>query len=88
MYLEELPEAVSKVAPTYPDMKPGDEGTVMVQALVLEDGSVGDVRVVHSVPMLDGAAIASVRQWRFKPAMSKGIPVAVWVAIPVKFSVR
>jgi TonB family protein len=89
VYVEELPEAVTKVSPIYPtDMKPGVEGTVMVQALVLEDGSVGDVRVVHSIPMLDEAAVASVRQWRFKPALSKGVPVAVWVAIPVKFSLR
>ena len=80
---------LTKVAPDYPtDMKPGVEATVVVQALVLENGTVGDVRVVQSVPMLDEAAIASVRQWRFKPAMSKGAPVAVWVAIPVKFGTR
>ena len=89
VYVEELPEALTKVAPDYPtDMKPGVEATVIVQALVLENGTVGDVRVVQSVPMLDEAAIASVRQWRFKPAMSKGAPVAVWVAIPVKFGTR
>jgi TonB family protein len=89
VYVEELPEAVSKVAPIYPnDMKPGGEGTVMVQALVLEDGSVGDVRIVRSVPGLDEAAVACVRQWRFKPAMSKGAPVAVWVAVPVRFGPR
>ena len=61
---------------------------MIVQALVLEDGSVGDVRVVRSVPMLDEAAVVAVRQWRFKPAKSKGLPVAVWVAIPVKFGVH
>jgi protein TonB len=38
--------------------------------------------------MLDAAAAAAVRQWRFKPATSKGEPVAVWVGIPVKFTLH
>lgn len=84
VYVEELPEVVQKVPPVYPE--PGSDGTVLVQALVLEDGSVGDVRVVNSIPMLDEAAVACVRQWRFKPARSAGKPVAVWVAVPVRFS--
>ena len=36
--------------------------------------------------MLDAAAIAAVKQWVFKPALSNNKPVAVWVAVPVKFS--
>ena len=85
VYVEELPEAVQKVRPAYPS-ELRVEGTVLVQALVLEDGSVGDVRVVQSIPMLDEAAVACVRQWRFKPARTAGHPVAVWVAVPVRFS--
>lgn len=90
VYVEELPEAVTKVTPVYPDAarKAGVEGTVMVQALVLEDGTVGDCRIVGSIPMLDEAAVAAVRQWRFKPALNKGNPVAVWVAVPVKFKLH
>lgn len=89
VYVEELPEAVSKVPPTYPAGLKGDVvGTVLVQALVLKDGTVGDTRVVKSIPALDEAAIACVRQWRFKPALTKGAPVAVWVAVPVRFEAR
>jgi len=74
----------------YPEeaKRAGVEGTVMLQALVLEDGTVGDCRIVQSVPGLDEAAVAAVRQWRFKPALSKNVPVSVWVATPVKFSKR
>ena len=85
VYVEELPEAITKVRPA--DIA-GVEGTVLVQALVLEDGSVGDAKVVKSVPGLDEAAVAAVRQWRFKPAMAKGRPVSVWVAVPIKFPAR
>jgi protein TonB len=90
VYVDELPEAIAKTAPVYPPAARagGVEGQVMVQALVGKDGLVKDVRIVKSIPELDDAAVVSVRQWRFKPALAKGAPVAVWVAVPVKFSLR
>ena len=90
VYVEELPEAVHKVPPEFPDAarKADVSGTVMVQALIGRDGRVKDTRVVESIPALDGAAVAAVRQWEFKPAQAKGKPVSVWVAIPVKFSLH
>ena len=90
VYVEELPEATTKVPPVYPAeaRRAGVDGTVMVQVLVLEDGTVGECRIVKSVPALDDAAVAAARQWRFKPAMSKGQPVAVWVAVPIRFTLH
>jgi len=90
VYVEEMPEPITRVTPTYPDLarEAGVDGTVMVQALVNKDGKVKDVRVVKSIPMLDDAAKAAVRQWVFKPALSNNKPVAVWVAVPVKFSLH
>ena len=80
-------EAISKVDPIYPDdaRQAGIEGTIIVQALVIEDGSVEECRAVPSIPALEDAAVACVRQWRFKPAMVGGKPVAVWVTVPVRF---
>lgn len=90
VYVEELPDAVTRVAPIYPDLarEAGVDGTVMVQALVGKDGKVHDVRVVKSIPMLDEAAKLAVRKWVFKPALSNNKPVAVWVGVPVKFSLH
>jgi TonB family protein len=87
LYVNELPEAVTKVAPIYPEAAraAGIEGQVMVQAFVGKDGLVKDVRVVKSIPQLDDAAVTAVRQWRFKPALSEGAPAEVWVAVPVQF---
>ena len=59
-----------------------------VQALVGKDGRVKDTRVVKSIPMLDTPAVMAVKQWVFKPALSNNKPVAVWVAVPVKFSLH
>jgi TonB family protein len=85
VYVEELPEVITKVAPVYPDEAGRIQGVVLVQALVIEDGTVAECKVVKSIPMLDEAAVACVRQWRFKPALTDGKPVAVWVAVPVRF---
>jgi len=88
--IDELPEAITRVAPEYPPAarQAGVDGTVMLSANVLEDGTVGDVKVVNSIPLLDAAAIAAVRQWRFRPAIAKGLPVATWVVVPLKFSLH
>jgi TonB family protein len=90
VYVEELPEVVNRVAPVFPQeaRERRVDGTVQVQALVGEDGRVKEVRVTKSIPELDAAALAAVRQWIFKPALSKGKPVAVWVAVPVRFSLN
>ncbi|MFI5370289.1 MAG: energy transducer TonB [Candidatus Eisenbacteria bacterium] len=88
VYVKQLPEAITKVPPVYPDdaRRRRLHGTVMTQALVGMDGNVREVRIVRSVSGLDSAAVAAVRQWRFKPARaSDGRSVTVWVAIPVKF---
>lgn len=86
VYVDELPEAVYKVPPADPGG--GVEGTVLLQALVVEDGTVDQVTVVKSIPELDAAAMAAVRQWRFKPARAGGKPVAVWVAVPLVFGAK
>jgi len=90
VYIEDLPEALTKVPPEYPEAarNRGIQGTVVVQALIGKDGRVKETKVVRSVPELDEAAETAVRQWTFKPAKSYGKPVAVWVAVPVKFTLR
>lgn len=90
VYVEELPVAITTVPPVYPEAarKQNIDGTVLVQALVGEDGLVKDVHVVKSIPPLDEAAMDAVRQWVFKPARTKGKPVAVSVAVPVKFTLH
>jgi len=90
VYVEELPEAITKVSPEYPDIarQSSMEGTVIVKALVGKDGHVQNTVVVKSVPVLDDAAVAAVKKWVFKPALSNNKPVAVWVAVPVKFSLN
>ena len=67
----------------------GIEGSVTLDAVVLADGTVGDVEVVASLDRklgLDGQAIEAVRQWRFAPATRAGHAVSVRVPIEIRFS--
>jgi protein TonB len=88
--VDELPEAIAKVAPEYPDSarEHGVDGTVIVNALVCASGTIIDAYIAKSIPDLDDAAERAVRQWIFHPAMTDGLPVAVWVVIPVRFTIH
>lgn len=90
VYVEELPEVIERVTPEYPDSakRAGIQGTVVVRVLVRRDGRVGDFRVIESVPGLDEVAVRAVVRWRFRPARSNGVPVPVWAAVPVRFSLE
>ncbi len=52
-------------------------GVVILEALIGEDGSVRDAKVLRSVPLLDASALEAVRQWRFTPTLLNGVPVQV-----------
>ena len=57
----------------------------------MPDGSVGNVRVMRSLDALfglDEKAIAAAKQWRFKPGMANGKPVAVAITIELTFTLR
>jgi TonB family protein len=88
--IDQGPIAIRKVPPSYPDAarSAGVQGLLRVQALIGTQGRVEDTRMVQSIPLLDEAAMAAVRQWEFKPAMAKGRPVPVWVTVPVRFTLH
>jgi TonB family protein len=65
------------------------EGTVIVQAVIDEEGRVIDVKVLKSLPMgLDKAAVDAVSRWRFQPATLRGRPVKVYYSLTVAFRVQ
>jgi TonB family protein len=65
------------------------EGDVVLEIVVRRDGSVGNVRVLHTLAAgLEQKAIDAVRQWRFGPATRQGVPVDVVVEVSVGFTLR
>lgn len=87
---DELPVPVNPGRPPYPELarKAGIEGTVWVKALVDKKGKVRDAMVVKESGANAGfeeAATQHAYTISFKPAISNGQPIAVWVTYPVYF---
>jgi TonB family protein len=82
------PQVLKRVSPSYTAdaLKAGISGTVLVDATVDPQGKVTDAKVVRSVPLLDSAALAAVRQWEFTPTVLNGKPVPVIVSVEPSFA--
>jgi periplasmic protein TonB len=67
------------------------QGLVLLECIVMPDGTVGRVQVLRSLDPtfgLDQEAIKAARSWRFKPGMRRGEPVPVLVTIEMAFTLR
>lgn len=79
-------------APAYPPLarRLGEQGRVLVRVFVEADGSPSrlELRASSGSARLDGAALETVRHWRFVPARRGDVPVAAWVVVPVSFNLK
>jgi TonB family protein len=87
------PKLIQQVPPAYTTagFRAKIVGSVEVDAVVLPDGTVGQVRVVKSLDKptgLDDQALGAVREWTFKPGTLDGKPVSMIVGIVLTFSLR
>ncbi|MGE5359688.1 MAG: energy transducer TonB [Bacteroidales bacterium] len=87
------PAAVSETKPAYTAeaMRQKLQGRITLSAVVLPDGSVGDVAIVDSLDKqygLDDEAVKALRQWRFRPGSKDGRSVAVRTRVELTFSLR
>jgi len=61
------------------------EGTVVLEALVGEDGNVHDVKVSSGSAVLASAAKQAVEQWRYQPFQLNGKPVSMATSVKIVF---
>ncbi|HEY3777943.1 MAG TPA: energy transducer TonB [Rhizomicrobium sp.] len=75
--------------PPYPDsaLAAGEQGTTLVDVYVRPNGRISKFRVARSSGFgdLDNAAVESVLNWRFIPAIQDGDPVSDWTTVKVVF---
>lgn len=88
-----LPVVLREVKPQYTAdaMRAKVQGTVLLECVVLPDGTVGQVEIVRSLDSsfgLDQEAVKAAKQWRFRPGTRFGEPVAVLVTIELTFTLR
>ncbi len=79
---------IRQVRPRYPVLavQARIQGTVILEAIISELGSVEDLRVIEGHPLLIRRALEAVRQWRYEPTVLNGVPVRVVTRITVRFN--
>ena len=77
-----------RVEPEYPEQALAQrvQGAVLLEVRINPDGAVQEVKLVSGPPLLAEAAIAAVRQWRFKPRRVNGRAVEMETRITLKFT--
>lgn len=88
-----LPVPFREVRPSYTSdaMKAKVTGAVLIEGIVLPDGSVGETRLLRSLDPahgLDDEAVKAFRQWRFNAGTRNGEPAAVRVTAEMTFTLR
>jgi TonB family protein len=88
--LDQAPALVKSVPPSYPPMarKQRLEATVIISALISENGDVLEARVLRGDPRgigFDEAALAAAKASKFSPPMKDGKRVRTWLAYPYRF---
>jgi TonB family protein len=79
---------VRQVIPVYPpDAKArGIQGTVVLHAVIGEDGTIIELDVVSGPAELRKAAMDAVKQWRYAPTRLNDAPVEIDTTISVRFT--
>ncbi|UCD83754.1 MAG: energy transducer TonB [Deltaproteobacteria bacterium] len=90
--VDEPPQIIDYTKPRYPKVaeRNGLEGTVILRILINDRGVVLQARIVEirGFQGFGTAAVQAVRQWRFRPAMIKDNPVAVWCTQEIRFEIK
>jgi protein TonB len=63
------------------------QGAVVLLVFIDKDGSIENLQVDSGPAILADAARAAVKQWRFKPYLQNGVPVATQARVTVDFTI-
>jgi len=80
-------QVIHRVEPVYPAEARQQrlEGTVILSATVVEDGTVRNVKVVEGAAALSQSAVDAVKQWRYTPFELAGRAVKNEITVSVDF---
>jgi periplasmic protein TonB len=78
---------IRRVDPLYPPLARSArvQGSVVLFATISTSGTIENLRVISGHPLLAGAAINAVKQWRYRPYILNGEPIEVETEITVNF---
>ena len=78
---------LTRVKPIYPPqaVQMHKQGMVLLSANISKNGSISDTKLIKGDPILAQAALAAVKQWKYKPYTLNGQPIDVQTQIAVNF---
>jgi protein TonB len=78
---------IAPMRPEYPSIAKAAhvEGTVIIDAIISRSGTIESAHVLSGPPMLQSAALAAVRQARYRPFLLNGQPTEVQTTITINF---
>jgi TonB family protein len=81
-------QLITKVPPVYPPVarQARIQGAVILKVEINKSGDVESMQLVSGHPLLAPAAIEAVKQWKYKPFLLNGDPVAVETNVTVSFT--
>lgn len=85
------PQPLRPILPRYTESarRAGVQGTVVVEAIIDEEGRATDVRILRGLPMgLDRAAVEAIERCPFEPARIGSRPVKVYFNLTVNFTIQ
>lgn len=90
--VSELQESklIYRVNPVYPSLalQARVSGTVVLAAVIDEEGSVTNLKVLSGHPLLNNSAVEAVSQWKYLPTILNGEPVSVSAVVTVIFRIQ
>ena len=84
------PKLLSSTAAVYPPLAraQGVQGDVTVDALIDANGKVSATTVLTGNPLLQKAAVDSLRQWKYQPAKLNGEPIPIHINVTIAFHLK
>jgi protein TonB len=81
---------IYQVKPVYPPLarQARVQGVVVLEAVISKEGTIESLRTASGHPLLSQAALDAVKQWRYKPTLLSGEPVAVVTTVTVTFTLQ
>lgn len=78
-----IPKLISKVMPVYPpeERKAGVKGDVIMDVVLKPNGGVEAVHVIDGPSELADAAVAAIKQWRYRPLVVKGKAIDEFIVV-------
>ncbi len=81
---------LQRIAPIYPGnaLESRLQGQVLVNATIGRDGIPKDLKIIKGDERLVAAALAAIRQWRYRPAMLGGQPIETQTVVTISFEIK